>query len=112
MESIDDILDNNNPEEEVKTDSRNSEVLDKQADNETINSDPNNVEDSLEPLNETTNESININTDDANTTNCLALTIQEDHKLVAVKNVFLRTIRMSWKVIVTTVTLTILKFLS
>lgn len=51
-----------------------------------------------------------INKDDINTTNCLALTIQKDHKLVAVKNVFFGTIRMSLKVIFSSISLTILKF--
>ncbi len=54
-------------------------------------------------------ESIEIKTENANTTNCLALTIQEDHKLVAFKNVFLRSIRMSWKVVVSTITLALIK---
>ena len=46
------------------------------------------------------------------TTNCLALTIQEEHKLVAVKNLFLGSIRMSWKVAISTITLAILRLLS
>lgn len=47
-----------------------------------------------------------------NTTNCLALTIVKDHKIVAFKNVFIRSIRMSWKIIVSSITLTILKLFS
>ena len=58
---------------------------------------------------ESPSESVDIEVKDANTTNCLALTIQEDHKLVAVKNVFIRSIRMSWKVIVSAVTLALIK---
>ena len=61
---------------------------------------------------ETSSEDIEIKNEDANITNCLALTIQEEHKLVAVKNVFLRSVRMSWKVIVSSITLAILKLLS
>lgn len=61
---------------------------------------------------ETPTESIEIKAEDANTTNCLALTIQEDHKLVAFKNVFLRSIRMSWKVVVSTITLALIKLFS
>lgn len=53
-----------------------------------------------------------ITPDDANKTNCLALTIQKDHKIIAVKNVFLHTFRMSWKVIVSSISLWILKLLS
>lgn len=68
--------------------------------------------DSLEVQNITPNESFDIKTEDANTTNCLALTIQEDHKLVLLKNVFLRSIRMSWKVVVSTITLALFKLFS
>lgn len=70
------------------------------------------IENSPETSNEAPSESIDIKTEDANTTNCLALTIQEDHKLVALKNVFLRSIRMSWKVAVSTITLALLKLFS
>lgn len=61
---------------------------------------------------ETPSESVDIKTEDANTTNCLALTIQENHKLIAIKNVFLRSIRMSWKVVVSAVTLALIKLFS
>ena len=61
---------------------------------------------------ETPSESIEIKPEDANTTNCLALTIQEDHKLIAVKNVLLRSIRMSWKVVVSAITLALIKLFS
>ena len=69
-------------------------------------------ENSPEASIETPSESVEIKTEDANTTNCLALTIQEDHKIVALKNVFLRSIRMSWKVVVSTITLALLKLFS
>ena len=69
-------------------------------------------ENSPEASIETPSESVEIKTEDANTTNCLALTIQEDHKLVAFKNIFLRSIRMSWKVVVSTITLALLKLFS
>ena len=61
---------------------------------------------------ESPSDSIEIKTEDANTTNCLALTIQEDHKLIAIKNVFLRSIRMSWKVVVSAITLALIKLFS
>ena len=53
-----------------------------------------------------------IKIEDANTTNCLALTIQEDHRIVAIKNVLLRSVRMSWKVVVSTITLALIKLFS
>lgn len=77
---------------------------------ETINEEQ--KENSPEASNEPPSESVEIKTEDANTTNCLALTIQEDHKLVAFKNVFLRSIRMSWKVVVSAITLALLKLFS
>ena len=67
---------------------------------------------SPEASSETPSESVEIKNEDANTTNCLALTIQEDHKLVAFKNVFLRSIRMSWKVVVSAITLALIKMFS
>ena len=70
------------------------------------------IENSPETSDEAPSESIDIKTEDANTTNCLALTIQQDHKIVALKNVFLRSIRMSWKVAVSTITLALLKLFS
>ena len=63
-------------------------------------------------IQEAPKESVEIQLEDANTTNCLALTIQQDHKLIAIKNVFLRSIRMSWKVVVTSITLALLKLFS
>ena len=50
-----------------------------------------------------------IKPEEANTSNCLALTIQKEHKLVAVKNVFLHSLKVSWKVVVSAITLHILK---
>lgn len=73
---------------------------------------PENLENSPENLENSSSEPQTIKIEDANTTNCLALTIQKDHKLVAIKNVFFRSIRMSWKVIVSTIALGILKLFS
>lgn len=67
---------------------------------------------SPEVSNNTSSESIEIDSETANTTNCLALTIQEDHKIVALKNVFIRSIRMSWKVVISTITLALIKLFS
>ena len=53
-------------------------------------------------------ESIEKNISEFPTTNCLALTIREEHKLVAVKNVFLHSLKVTWKVIVSTIALHIL----
>lgn len=69
-------------------------------------------ENPLENLENSSSEPHTIEIEDANTTNCLALTIQKDHKLVAIKNVFFKSIRMTWKIIVSTITLSILKLFS
>lgn len=74
--------------------------------------DDENQKNSQEVSIETPSESVDIKIEDSNTTNCLALTIQEDHKLVAFKNVFLRSIRMSWKVVVSAITLALIKLFS
>ena len=73
--------------------------------NETITEE---TSDNVENINNETPDS----TTNINTTNCLALTIQKEHKLVAVKNVFLRSIRMSWKVVVSAITLAIIRLFS
>ena len=54
-------------------------------------------------------ETKKIELENANKTNCLALTIKEEHKLVAVKNVFLHSLKVTWKVVVSTIALHILK---
>ena len=60
-------------------------------------------------LEQNSKEIIKLDEQTANTTNCLALTIQKDHKLVAIKNIAFRSIRMSWKVIISSITLGILR---
>ena len=97
----------NNQESDTKTEI-NGENIKK----ETLEENSDKIEKSPEASLETPSESIDIKTENANTTNCLALTIQEDHKLVALKNVLLRSIRMSWKVAVSTITLALLKLFS
>ena len=65
------------------------------------------TDNNIKTINNATPEKINF--EDSNTTNCLALTIKEEHKLVAVKNVFIHSLKVTWKVIVSTVALNILK---
>lgn len=45
-------------------------------------------------------------------TNCLALTIQKDHKLIAIKNVALRSFRMSFKVMISSLALGLFRLFS
>ena len=67
-------------------------------------------DDNTTPTNqENVEQTETIDIKDANTSNCLALTIREEHKLVAVKNVFLHSIKVTWKVVVSAITLHLLK---
>ncbi len=90
-------------QDEINEPGSNQEIIEEKAEE---------IENSPETSDEAPSESVDIKTEDANTTNCLALTIQQDHKIVALKNVFLRSIRMSWKVAVSTITLALLKLFS
>ena len=119
METIDK---NNEITENTISEDLNNEILinkvqtntDNDKNNHGVNNIIENQHENLEANDEETifSEQVNLNLEDSNTTNCLALTIQKDHKMVAVKNVFLRTLRMSWKVVVTTVTLALIKLFS
>ena len=104
-----DNIEINNTSTDVKCDKINQTSVNSEITEINMNEEKNSPEFSNE---ETSSESIDIKTEDANTTNCLALTIQKEHKLVAVKNVFIRSVRMSWKVVVSSITLAIIKLLS
>ena len=65
------------------------------------------VQEDIENRNDSVSDTINLK--DANTSNCLALTIKKEYKLVAIKNVFIHSLKVTWKVIVSTVTLHFLK---
>ena len=118
MEDLEETLKDENQEnkvEQIETEQKAAplEVIEEKQKSETLDAiEETQKENSLEASNEPPSESVEIKTEDANTTNCLALTIQEDHKLVAFKNVFLRSIRMSWKVVVSAITLALLKLFS
>ena len=58
--------------------------------------------------NELDNDSSN-NINENNTSNCLALTIKKDYKLTSKTNVILRSLKMTFKVFVSYVTLNIIK---
>lgn len=62
--------------------------------------------------NSTSSEPSTIEIEEANTTNCLALTIQKDHKLVAIKNVIFHSIKITWKAVASAIVLTIIKLFS
>ena len=107
-------MDDSNQKLISESDIENDEIISLSTDSENISIDSKQHQNPPEIINEiSSSENIEIiNTESVNTTNCLALTIQKEHKLVAVKNVFIRSIRMSWKVLVSSITLTILKLLS
>ncbi len=113
LSNVKSILNNqdlDNSSEETITSKENSleELQSEKSPSETNSDDKSNTSDEQNE----SNNSVDISTEDANTTNCLALTIQKDHKLIAVKNVFFKSIRMTWKVVVSTITLWIIKLLS
>lgn len=66
-----------------------------------------NIDDISSNETDTTN---NENIIENNTSNCLALTIKEDYKLTSKTNRIMRSLRMSFKVFVSYVTLNIIKF--
>ena len=74
--------------------------------NLTIETDDNICENS----NNTNDDNINNdNINENNTSNCLALTLKEDYKLTSKTNVMLKSLRMTFKVFVSYVTLNIIK---
>lgn len=116
MEDLQNVLEHENLENKETFDVQNIESIENTDDlniqEEVLDSVPEELKNSLEAPDEAPNESIDIQAEDANTTNCLALTIQKEHKLVAVKNVFIRSIRMTWKVAISAITLAIIKLFS
>ncbi len=97
----------------------NTENISNDSSTENINTEPElntvektdaNTEKIIEPSSQDSNfEAKTLEADVFPTTNCLALTIKEEHKLVAVKNVFFHSLKVSWKVIASTIALHILK---
>lgn len=109
-EIVENKTDIENIEHTIDTNVENIEITDNNITKNTEVTKSIEEQDSPEISEATSSEPINIDVEEANTTNCLALTIKKDHKLVAVKNVVLKSIRMSWKVIISTITLGIIKF--
>lgn len=103
-----DIYSNENHESVLKEDS--TENMDTESESSIEKKTVENVEETtnLNSLS-TDNDSEKIDVENASTTNCLALTIKEEHKLVAVKNVCLHSLKVTWKVIASTIALHILK---
>ena len=69
------------------------------------------LEDSTENLKQEEQNDVSekIEIDDSNMTNCLALTIKEEYKLVKIKNIFIHSLKITWRVMVSTIALNILK---
>ena len=113
---INQILSSN---ESSDTADANTENISNHSSTDNINTEPElntvektdaNTEKIIESSSEDSNpETKTIETETFPTTNCLALTIKEEHKLVAVKNVFFHSLKVSWKVIASTIALHILK---
>lgn len=96
--------------DEIKNELNNTECSVESTTTELIPID--NIDEILETDIKNQNESISekIELEDSNTSNCLALTIKKEYKLVAIKNVFLHSLKVTWKVIVGTLTLHLFKF--
>ena len=113
---INQILSSN---ESLDTSDSNTENISNDSTTENINTEPElntvektdaNTEKNIESSSKDSNfEAKTLEADVFPTTNCLALTIKEEHKLVAVKNVFFHSLKVSWKVIASTIALHILK---
>ena len=113
---INQILSSN---ESLDTSDSNTENISNDSAAENINTEPElntvektdaNTEKIIESSSEDSNfEAKTVEAEVFPTTNCLALTIKEEHKLVAVKNVFFHSLKVSWKVIASTIALHILK---
>ena len=113
---INQILSSN---ESSDTADANTDNISNDSSTENINTEPelnsvdkttDNIESSKDPSSEDSNsEAKTVEAEVFPTTNCLALTIKEEHKLVAVKNVFFHSLKVSWKVIASTIALHILK---
>lgn len=50
----------------------------------------------------------NLNNNIDTSTNCLALTVRENYQIVAVKNFFKKSFRISWKIVLSTITINFL----
>lgn len=57
-------------------------------------------------INQNIEHDLNNNIDTS--TNCLALTVRENYQIVAVKNFFKKSFRISWKIVLSTVTINFL----
>ena len=102
-----DTLDANT--ENISNDS-STEKINTETELNSVDKTADNIESSKDSSSQDSNpETKKIETETFPTTNCLALTIKEEHKLVAVKNVFFHSLKVSWKVIASTIALHILK---
>ena len=71
-------------------------------------------EDTSENVNEKQDEEKNVSDDEQKETvetNCLALTVRKDYSLSIIKNSFVTTLRVSWKIAISTFILNLLRFL-
>ncbi len=66
------------------------------------------VEGTINNNNLETNIKHGLNNNIDTSTNCLALTVRENYQIVAVKNFFKKSFRISWKIVLSTVTINFL----
>lgn len=98
-----------NLESEKLTDNINKEEIHTLEDSMQENTLENSLEDNNILDNKIENEKNNEN-DNSDIVNCLALTVQKDYSLAIAKNVVLKALKSTWKIVLSIFTLNFLKF--
>lgn len=90
----------------------NRNVLEQTIDNfsESFTSNFNNIEKDEDISLSSSNNPADSVQSDSEVANCLALTVKKDYNLTIVKNVFIRTLKNTWRIALSIFTLNILKF--
>lgn len=90
----------------------NKNILEQTIDNfsESLTSEFNNIETTEDVTSTSPNNSNEFDQSDLEVANCLALTVKKDYNLTIAKNVFIRTLKNTWRIALSIFTLNILKF--
>lgn len=102
-------LENNNKSEDTVNNINKEEILDKNLINQT-----NLLDETMDTKNNLSDKDLDINSIQENNknfevTNCLALTVKKDYNLTVVKNITLKALKTTWKVVASLFTLNFLK---
>ena len=106
------ITENQNEQKDTLKNTNDVQAINNQ-DNVTIENNKNfDLDNSNNQLEENENnhvQTINNNVENENSTNCIALTVRKDYNLSIFKNSIFTTLRVSWKIAISTFILNILK---